>query len=398
MHNQNKLNFFIWTVPFLNSTGRSIYDLAFIWMILEMTGSEKITGLVAMTSYVPAILFGIFLGSMVDSFSKTKIISYGILLQILVLLIFPFSFKVGIQSIGLFVILAFLHNAFSLPMVPAFNSYLPTKIKKESLLKANSIVNVSWQIAVFIGPIIASQLLSSFEVQTIFFFCCFFYLLASLIAKIAPADDQEYEKIEFAKILSKTREGFNYLLSNKTFLTIVLLTVVSNLFVMGPAIVGIPVLVKIYLGGSAADFALTEAFVGVGMLLGTALVYRLSRIFSHGKLFLLGLFIDGGSFCFYYFVSNLLELNILSFLHGIGIPFLIISRVSILQKHVPEKLLGRIFAIISTSIVGMTAFSSGIFGLLSDFIEAPTIFLIFGILASFCGIIGYLNPNIKTLN
>ena len=58
MHNQNKLNFFIWTVPFLNSTGRSIYDLAFIWMILEMTGSEKITGLVAMTSYVPAILFG----------------------------------------------------------------------------------------------------------------------------------------------------------------------------------------------------------------------------------------------------------------------------------------------------------------------------------------------------
>ena len=105
MHNQNKLNFFIWTVPFLNSTGRSIYDLAFIWMILEMTGSEKITGLVAMTSYVPAILFGIFLGSMVDSFSKTKIISYGILLQILVLLIFPFSFKVGIQSIGLFVIL-----------------------------------------------------------------------------------------------------------------------------------------------------------------------------------------------------------------------------------------------------------------------------------------------------
>ena len=74
---------------------------------------------------------------------------------------------------------------------------------------------------------------------------------------------------------------------------------------MGPAIVGIPILVKLYLGGTASDFALVEAFVGLGMLIGTATVYKIGHKFNHGTLFLLGLFIDGASFCFYYFIETL---------------------------------------------------------------------------------------------
>ena len=200
------------------------------------------------------------------------------------------------------------------------------------------------------------------------------------------------------RIVSKTYEGIIFLKNNSTFTFIIILTLLSNLFVMGPAVVGIPVLVKLYLSGSAADFALAEAFIGLGMLVGTATVYRIGNRYPHGLLFLLGLFIDGASFCFYYFVENLNQLNLLSFLHGIGIPFLIISRVSIMQKNIPEKLLGRVFAIISISILSMTAVSSGIIGSLAEFLDIRTIFLLFGILAGLCGIAGLLHPKIRFLN
>ena len=47
----------------MNSIARAIYDVAFIWLVLELTNSEKITGIVAMTSYLPAIFCGLFIGA-----------------------------------------------------------------------------------------------------------------------------------------------------------------------------------------------------------------------------------------------------------------------------------------------------------------------------------------------
>ena len=67
-------------------------------------------------------------------------------------------------------------------------------------------------------------------------------------------------------------------------------------------------------------------------------------------------------------------------------------------KHIPEKMLGRIFAIISISILSMTAVSSGMIGVMAEFFAIKTIFLIFGILAGACGIAGLIHPKIKYLN
>jgi MFS family permease len=398
MRKQNKLNIFLWTVPLVNSIGRSIYDVAFIWLILDITNSEKITGFVAMTTYLPAILCGLFVGSVVDLFPKTKIISFSTIMQGIVLLCIPILFYYNIQTVWLIMLLAFFHNGFALPMVPAFNAYLPTQIRKEKLLKANSIVNISWQTAVLVGPIIAAQLLTIYPVENLFLFCVLFYFLAAGLTAIAPKDVIEKEPINFHNILHKTKEGLQYLKEKATFRSIIILTLLSNLFVMGPAIVGIPIFIKLYLNGSAANFAMAEAFVGLGMLLGTSIMYKIGSRFNYGFLFILGLFIDGASFCLYYFVENLSQFYIFSFMHGIGIPFLIIARVTIMQKHIPEKLLGRIFSIISISILSMTAVSSGMIGIMAEFFEITSIFLIFGILAGLCGVAGLMHPKIRYLN
>ena len=398
MFKGKNLNIFLLTVPLMNSIARAIYDVAFIWLVLDLTNSEKITGVVAMTSYLPAILCGLFIGAIVDLFPKTKMISFATIMQGLILALIPLFFFFNITSIWIIVLIAFFHNAFGLPMVPAFNAYLPTQIDKEGLLKANSIVNISWQTAVLIGPIIAAQLLTIYNVEHLFIFCLLFYFIAAAITTMAPKDLVEKEEININKIFLKTKEGINYLKEHTTFAFIILLTLLSNLFVMGPAIVGIPILVKLYLGGTASDFAVVEAFVGLGMLIGTATVYKIGNKLPHGLLFLLGLFIDGASFCFYYFIETLSQLNFLSFMHGIGIPFLIISRVSIMQKNIPEKLLGRIFAIISVSILSMTAVSSGVIGLLTEFMSIHEIFLFFGLMAGLCGVAGLIHPKIRHLN
>ena len=389
---------FLWGAPFIGSIGRSIYDISIIWLILDITNSEKLTGLIAMTTYLPAIFFGLFAGAIVDMYSKTRVMAFAQIMQAIAVIGIPIFLLFDIKVAWIIMILAFFHNGFSLPFVPAFNSYLPTQVKKERLLAANSIANIAWQSAVFIGPIVAAYFLTMIPVEYLFYITVICYLITALLSINAPREKQKKENENLKLIVNKTYQGLVYLFNDKTLLSIIILTVLSNLFVMGPAVVGIPILVKIGLGGTASNFAICEAVVGLGMLLGTAFVYKFGDRFTHGRLFLQGLFIDGASFCLYYFIENMIQMYILSFCHGIGIPLLIISRVSIMQKNIPEELLGRIFSIISISIISMTAVSSGIIGFASDVFDIQTIFLLFGTGAGLCGIAGFLHPKIKHLN
>ena len=389
---------FLWGAPFIGSIGRSIYDISIIWLILDITNSEKLTGLIAMATYLPAIFFGLFAGTLIDMYSKTKVMAIAQIMQAVAVIGIPIFILFNIKVAWIIMILAFFHNGFSLPFVPAFNSYIPTQVKKEKLLEANSIANIAWQSAVFIGPIVAAYFLTIIPVEYLFYITVICYLVTAILIINAPKEKSKKEKENIGSIIEKTYQGLVYLFNDKTLLFIIILTILSNLFVMGPAIVGIPILVKIGLGGTASNFAICEAVVGLGMLLGTAFVYKFGNHFTHGKLFLTGLFIDGASFCLYYFIENMLQMYILSFCHGIGIPLLIISRVSIMQKNIPEELLGRIFSIISISIISMAAVSSGIIGFASDVFDIQTIFLLFGTGAGLCGIVGFLHPKIKHLN
>tara|TARA_B100000427_G_scaffold15100_1_gene11868 strand:- start:244 stop:1440 length:1197 start_codon:yes stop_codon:yes gene_type:complete len=398
MRTDKNFTAFLWGAPFIGSIGRSIYDISIIWLILDITNSEKLTGLIAMTTYLPAIFFGLFAGALIDMYSKTKVMAIAQTMQAIAVIGIPIFILFNIKVAWIIMILAFFHNGFSLPFVPAFNSYIPTQVKKEELLGANSIANIAWQSAVFIGPIVAAYFLTIISVEYLFYITVICYLLTALLSINAPKEKPKKEKENTGAIIEKTYQGLVYLFNDKTLLFIIVLTILSNLFVMGPAVVGIPILVKIGLGGSASNFAICEAVVGLGMLLGTAFVYKFGDRFTHGKLFLTGLFIDGASFCLYYFIENMLQMYVLSFCHGIGIPLLIISRVSIMQKNIPEELLGRIFSIISISIISMTAVSSGIIGFASDIFDIQTIFLLFGTGAGLCGIAGFLHPKIKHLN
>jgi len=64
---------------------------------------------------------------------------------------------------------------------------------------------------------------------------------------------------------------------------------------------------------------------------------------------------------------------------------------------VPTARLGRVFALVNVVVVGMTAISSGLTGLLLEWIDAPALFGIIGVLAALTGIAGFASRRIRTL-
>ena len=52
----------LWSAQAISQAGDAIYQLALIWLVLDMTNSSIITGIVAMSAYLPALIFGLYAG------------------------------------------------------------------------------------------------------------------------------------------------------------------------------------------------------------------------------------------------------------------------------------------------------------------------------------------------
>ena len=56
----------LWLAQTISQAGDSIYQLALLWLVLEMTQSSIITGIIAMSAYLPALIFGLYSGVLSD--------------------------------------------------------------------------------------------------------------------------------------------------------------------------------------------------------------------------------------------------------------------------------------------------------------------------------------------
>ena len=167
---------------------------------------------------------------------------------------------------------------------------------------------------------------------------------------------------------------------------------------MGMAFVGMLILVKDTLGGTASQYAFVEAGLAFGMLIGSVFVYRIGNRINIGKLLLIGMILDGVTYSIMYFAGSVNYVFILIVIHAIGIPMITISRTAIIQKHSPNKYHGRLFSLVHLSVVGVTALASAVVGIAANYIDIKIIFLFIGIGAALCGVVGFFNSLLRNLN
>ena len=167
---------------------------------------------------------------------------------------------------------------------------------------------------------------------------------------------------------------------------------------MGPAIIGMVVYVKDGLNSDFILLAQLETAMAIGMIIGAFIFYFLNKNLKLLNILLLGILIDGITFSALFFIHSSLVATIIIFLHGLGIPMITIARTTLLQELIPEIFLGRVFAMTYMSVIGATAISIGLTGLVLDYINIHELFLIIGIFASVCAVLGKLSSKLQSLN
>ena len=175
------------------------------------------------------------------------------------------------------------------------------------------------------------------------------------------------------------------------------LTALDNLFIMGASVLGLVVLVRETIGGTAADYALAEAIYGVGMVAGSLVVVRWGARWASGTLLLVGITLDGLSYLPLLACRSMTTLIPTLLVHSFAIPLITVPRAAILQRIVPPHLTGRAFALLSVVVFGVTALSCGLAGVAMDHVTAPVLFAVAGALGGATGIVGFLSPRLRRL-
>ncbi|MCB2211582.1 MFS transporter [bacterium] len=448
---QNRNLSLLWAGQVVSMSGDSIYQIALLWLALELTASKAITGLVAMSSYLPTILLALVAGVVADRANRRRVMLIADAVRAIAIFGIPLASLLGFLSPWVLVINAFVIASAAAFFNPAKDAIIPQLVPPSGLLRANSLIQTSWQLALLMGPAIAGGLLTLMGLIPLFAFDAGAYFLsfvtiwllrpkpersinpacssvvgtdrhpgdilsskcpedegtlggASVPGQSGPATAESATAggipphatprspwiVRVREGWTDIRQGLSYTAKQPVILPLLLITVADNLFIMGPAIVGMPVLIRETFAGSASDYALMAMAFAVGMLLGTVGLVLWGGKIPKGKMLLWGMVFDGFTFVPYFFAQTLTQLGVLSVIHGMAVPLLTVSRASLIQEVVPANMRGRIFSLISLAVVGMSAISSGLTGLILELIPAPLLFLIIGTVGGLCGVIGLL--------
>ncbi|MGB0929829.1 MAG: MFS transporter, partial [Chitinophagales bacterium] len=173
--NHNVFNLF--TGQTISQSGDSIFEIALLWILLELTGSNAATGLIAMSGYLPSLLFGLFSGALVDRFDKRRIMLLADVARAILVACIPILYYVGGLNglvLGLF---TFAIASFNTLFNPARDALVGKIVPPNKQLQANSLIHTSWQYALFVGPAIAGFLLLFVnEIQLFLLDACTFLL------------------------------------------------------------------------------------------------------------------------------------------------------------------------------------------------------------------------------
>ena len=387
----------MWFGHLISHAGDAVFMIALPWLMLDITGSKSLTSLVSMSAYLPAVLFGLFAGVVVDRYNRKWIMIYSDILRALLVAVIPLSLIYGFISPLLIGAITFSLSTFSAFFYPARDSLIPHIVTAEELPAANSAISVSGQMSHLLGPLFAGIGISIFGLRHLFtadaISFLFSILLISLI--VGPA-----RKLTIEKHPPKWQgivEGLTYVNSHKGLRILLILTFVNNIFIMGPAIIGLPVFVREVLTSDFGVLAKLEVAMAAGMIVGSFVFWKAEKNINPISILLFGIVMDGITYTLLFFADTSFIAMLVLIIHGIGIPLITVSRTTIIQAVVPDEYRGRLFSMIYMAVMGTTAISVGLTGFILEFIGADSLFLLIGVGAASTVIIGF-NPALWEMN
>lgn len=359
-----------WVGAGISNLGNWMQMVGQNWLVLSLTGSPFLLGLVSFLANLPMLLLSLFGGVVADRNSRrTVLLVTQVLMALLVLMLAVLS-VFGLINIWLVLLITVGIGTVQAFNTPAYQAIMQDLVEKEDTMNAVAMNSLQFNLTRIVGPAIGGVLISAVGVAACFFFNSISYLgvIVTLLLIRLPTFQRPVVK---RSALAEIRESFGYLRQHREMLALMGIGAAVSLFIF-PYITLLPVFVKQVFRSGPESYGLLMTAVGLGALVGAlGLAFISSRPRGLGK-FMLGGFAVALVALLGFGLSNnfLISLGMLALL-GSAIVSANGAANTLVQTNVPDEMRGRIMSVWTLSAMGMLPIGSLQSGIVAENWGAP---------------------------
>ena len=391
----------LWASEAISVVGDQFHFVALSWLVISLTGSGLALGTVLIAVGVPRALLLVPFGVLADRRSPRSMMLAAHAARALIVGGVAALVISGHASIPALAALGALFGCADAAYMPAQQAFLPRTLDADRLPSANALLQGTLQLASIAGPPLAGVVVAIAGAGSAFAVDAMSFVLAgALVALITGA-------AAFAVVASgsgagagpaaatptgtparadATTESFRdalaggvrYVTADAGIRTMLLLSLVLNFALNGPAAVGMPWLAERRFDAGPAGLGLMAAAWAAGALVGTVVAGSL-KLERGGRIVLAGIAASGFAMAVVGLAGWMPVVVLALAVMGVAIGYVNVVAVSWLQARVEPSMAGRVMSVVMLMGFGITPLSLGLAGALID-LDATALFTGAGIL------------------
>lgn len=271
---------------------------------------------------------------------------------------------------GLFLLLLFAHSLWQIYAIllaastvssfflPAQTITIRTIVPLAGLTSANAMIQQAFYMMQIVSPAISGLLVSTFGPNSCFIIdAATFVFSAGMISTLAIPHQPAPALKTVRSIATEIGTGAKFIFTHPA-ISFVITAMATGMFAVRCFGALLAVYVRDVLKGNTSLFGVLGSLIGVGMIIGTPLVRRVTRKHSNSHIVAAGLGAVGVAIAVTSIFGTTLAAVIGILMLGFFIAFIIVPAQVLMQEHTPRNMLGRVTGsmvsvIVSSQVLGL---------------------------------------------
>lgn len=348
------------TGQIVSQLGTWTYMVAQTWLVLQLTQSAAMVGMLTAAQFLPVLLLGVYGGVITDRYHKRKLIYVTQSLLLLMALTMAILMFAGVLQVWMIFALAAFGGLVAIVDNPARQAFVTEMVGPEHVQNAislNSIVNNSARV---VGPAVAAAMIANLGMEVCFLLNAFTFLATLICLKMMRMPETAIIK-PAERSRGQLMAGLRYVRRTPVLRTILIMMATMGIFSFNFPVI-LPVLADSVFHSGASGYALLSSLLSLGAVIGG--FYVASRKKMPAETLAVACLVFGGGMLLASALPTLYSVAAVLMIVGFASTAFVSLANSTLQLRCKESMRGRVLSLWMVAVLGTAPIGGVIIGFL----------------------------------